>query len=347
MSVNIASACHFCSRILFFLLFFQGVQAQRDFTGIDGVVSLHQKTLGKDLVILVGKDGKAVYQKQSPEFNAKMPVPIEHASTWLTAAVVMSLVDAGKISLDDKVSKYIPLFNKYFKGYITIRQCLAHTTGIEAEAAGVLRLAQKSRFENLEEEVNHYVMKREIVTNAGEAFHYSQVGPNIAARVVEIVTKKTFDRIAQEKILRPVGMRTTSFYSESGGINPALGATASAQDYLNFMMMLLNKGMLNGKRVLSEASVAELMKPQFTDRPVRSTLDICKGMTHGLGAWVLEADPAGNPTSIGCPSLSGIWPWIDLKRGYAAVILPAKAPSGTMRTDIYGLIRDEIDVKMQ
>ncbi len=36
-----------------------------------------------------------------------------------------------KIESDDPVSKYLPIFDKYMKSYVTIRQCLAHTTGIE------------------------------------------------------------------------------------------------------------------------------------------------------------------------------------------------------------------------
>lgn len=347
MSGILQATCRFVRPTLAFLLFFQATYAQqRDFTGIEGILKLQQKSLGKDVVILVAKDGKNSYVMQSPEFNAKMAVPVEHASTWLTAAVVMTFVDAGKLSLDDKVSKYIPEFSKYFKGYITLRHCLTHLSGVEAEAAGVLRLAQKNRFENLQEEVAHYATKREIVTNAGEAFHYSQVGPNIAARVVEIVSKKTFDRVAQERLFRPLAMRTTSFYSESGGINPALGAKASAQDYINFMTMLLSKGMFNGKRVLSEASVAELLKGQTADKPVRSTLRLCEGMSYGLGAWVQEADDAGQPTVLACPGLSGIWPWLDLKRGYAAVVLSAKEPSD-MRRDIYEMLKQEIDERMK
>lgn len=45
----------------------------------------------------------------------------------------MTFVDQGKLSLDDKVSRYIPVLTKYSKGYITIRDCLAHLTGIESE----------------------------------------------------------------------------------------------------------------------------------------------------------------------------------------------------------------------
>ncbi|MBM3441702.1 MAG: beta-lactamase family protein [Bacteroidetes bacterium] len=347
MSGKKQGICRFFSIMCIYLLILQiSIAQQRDFGGMEGLLKLQQKSLGKDLVMVIAKDGKNTYVLQTPEFNAKMAVPLEQASSWLTSAVVMTFVDAGKVSLDDKVSMYIPEFSKYFKGYITLRHCLTHLTGIEAEAAGVLRIAQKNRFENLQEEVMHYVSKRQIITNAGEAFHFSQVGPNIAARVIEVVSKKTFDRVALERLFRPCSMRTTSFYSDIGGINPATGARASAQDYINFMSMLLNKGMFNGKRVLSEASVAELVKDQTAGKPMQSALRICEGYSYSLGAWVQESDEAGNAVVLSCPGLAGAWPWLDLRRGYAAIVLPSKEPAD-MRRDIYEMIKQEIDDQMR
>lgn len=346
MSVNPVMNCRKCSVILFFLLFFQSLAAQKPFSGVEAILKQYQKSMGKEVVVMVNKDGKNLYTYQSPAFNAKMQAPIENTSKWLTAAVVMIFVDEGKIKLDDPVSKYIPLFSNYFKGYITIRHCLSHTSGVEAEAAGVLRLAQKSKFANLEEEVKNYVMKREIVNNPGEAFHYSQVGPNIAARVIEIVSRKTFDRVALEKLFRPAGMRGTTFYSESGAFNPSYGAKSTAQDLMNFMTLILNKGMFNGKRILSEASVAEMQKAQFPGLPVKSTLNICTGMPYGLGNWLQETDAAGNATVVGSPGLNGTWPWIDLKKGYAVVVFPEKDVPDMKRT-IYDAIRTEIDAEIK
>ena len=50
-------------------------------------------------------------------------------------------------------------------------------------------------------------------------------------------------------------MKTATFYSESGGVNPAGGATCSAFDYINFMQMIMNKGIINEKRFISPATV--------------------------------------------------------------------------------------------
>ena len=195
----------------------------------DEFLKTNQKLLGTNLVVLAYKNGKVVYKKELEkeigDFNGRLQIPAGIASQWLTAAAVMAYVDAGKISLDDKVSKYIPIFAKYMKSYITIRNCLSFTSGIKGDPPGPLKLLQKSKYPDLETEVNAFASKREIETNPGTEVYYSQIGADIAARVLEVVTRKTFDRIVQEKILRPCKMRGTSFFNENGGaINASDGA---------------------------------------------------------------------------------------------------------------------------
>ena len=110
----------------------------------DAFLTTNQKLLGNNLVALAYKDGKMVYKKELEkeigDFNGRTQVPAGVASQWLVAATVMAYVDDGKISLDDKVSKYIPIFAKYMKTYITIRNCLSFTTGIQGRSAGTLKI---------------------------------------------------------------------------------------------------------------------------------------------------------------------------------------------------------------
>ena len=187
---------------------------------MDAFLITNQKLLGTNLVALAFKDGKVVYKKELEkeigDFNSKTPVPAGVASQWLVAATVMAYVDEGKISLDDKVSKYIPIFAKYMKTYITIRNCLSFTTGIKADPPGPMKILQKSKYPDLETEVDAFASKRDIETNPGTEIYFSQIGPDIAARVLEVVTKKTFDRIVSDKILRPCKMRQTSFTNDNG-----------------------------------------------------------------------------------------------------------------------------------
>ena len=341
MSYKIRTTCLQCSLFVLTLLFCLPLFAQNDFSAVDQLLKQQQKNLGSDYVALVWKDGKVIYQHQgSTDFTPKTSAPIINSGNWLIAALVMEQVDEGKISLDDKVTKYIPLFGKYMKGYITIRNCLAHTTGVKSDQESPSQL-QKDKFESLEEEVNHYASRRDILTNPGTEFFYSSVGPNTAARVLEIVTKKSFDRLIQEKLLRPLKMRGTSFTNDDGGaINPAGGARSTANDYINFLSMLLNKGMFEGKKILSENAVNELLSPQMAGLPIKYAPKAVQGAQFTFGSFIMDSNAAGSST-LCCPNMAGTIPFIDRCRNYAAILITGKPQED--KKDLYLSLKNLID----
>jgi CubicO group peptidase (beta-lactamase class C family) len=323
MSYKDRLTCRRSSLFVTSLLFCLSLAAQPSFEAVDQLLKQNQKTLG-NFVALAWKDGKIVYQKQaSPDFTAKTAAPIGAAGNWMTAALVMTFVDEGKLSLDDKVTQFIPLFGKYMKGYITIRNCLTNTTGVKGEEGGKVQL--KSKFESLEEEVNSYATKHDIGTNPGTEFLYSGIGPNIVARVLEIVGKKPFDRLMMDRIIRPCKMKATSFSSEDGGaINASGGARSTANDYINFLVMLLNKGTFEGKKVLSEKAVEEMQTAQFASLPVRYTPKSLQNTHYGLGAFIIGTNAAGAAAVMAAPNEYGVAPFLDKCRGYATILIVEK-----------------------
>src|SRR5277367_6195983 len=169
MSHKIKSICLLCSLLISFLLFWLPVSAQSDFSAVEQLIKQNQKALGNNIAAAVWKDGKIIFQKQvekeQGDFNAKTQAPIQTCGNWLIAALVMSFVEQGKLSLDDKVSKYIPIFSTYMKGYITIRNCLTNTTGIQTD--GGIKALRNSKFDALEDQVNSLASKHEIEANPG------------------------------------------------------------------------------------------------------------------------------------------------------------------------------------
>src|SRR6185503_16242305 len=126
--------------------------------------------------------------------------------------------------------------------YITIRNCLSHMTGIEDEGKLLKKLLERKKFSSLEEEVNAFG-SREIRANPGTDFWYGNVGLNIAGRILEIISKKKFDILIKSKLFTPLGMRKTTFSTMDGSaVNPSGGALSTADDYMKFLVMLLNKG---------------------------------------------------------------------------------------------------------
>lgn len=346
MAANNYKTCLKFSLGLIFMLFLQSTIAQPDFSQLEKTLKQNDKLLGKDLVVVVQKEGKNIFLRESEDFKLKIPAPIGNSSKWLTAALVMIFVDEGKLNLDDPVSKYVPVFGKYMKGYITIRHCLSQTTGLDTDATGIVKFTQKSKFNTLEEEMEFFASKKLIVDNPGEAFSDGSVGMNMVGRVIEVITKKTFDRVAQEKLFRPLGMRTASFYDEGGKApNPSSGASCSAFDYMNFLQMIMNKGMFNGKKVLSESSVNYLLQRQFQEARVRFNPELTKGWNYANGSWIEEDNGTTWSNIYSGASAQGVWPWIDLKRKYIAIVLPS-SPLNFQKKDLFMQIRSGVEAAL-
>lgn len=340
MSYKRISACINVTSALAFMLLLQPVWGQYNWTGLDQELKSKQQLLGNNVVAMVWKDDSLVYKKELGEFNSKTVAPIASCSKWLTAALVMQFVDEGKLSLDDKVIKYIPEFEKYFKSYITVRHCLAHMTGITDEANFFKRILQRKKFSSLEEEVNSFAA-REIRANAGTDFWYGNIGLNIAGRVLEVISKKKFDLLIKQKLFNPLGMRKTTFSNLEGAVNPSGGALSTADDYMKFLVMLLNKGKHNGVQVLSEASVNQMLQPQISLPMIKYAPKAAEGFTYALGSWVIETKGA-TASALASPGLFGTWPMIDFCRGYAYLVF-VKSLLGEERAGVHLEMKRMID----
>jgi len=368
MSQKILLNCLKSTVIAVFLLILQPLNAQNKWADLDDILQQKQQLLGKDLVMMVANKDTIVYKKELGDFKSKTPAPIASASKWFTAALVMILVDEGKISLDDNIVNYLPEFGKYFKNYITVRHCLSHMTGIKEEGNVIKNLLQRKKYESLEEEVN-VIASKEIQAPPGTEFRYSGYGLNIAGRICEVVTKKKFDQLIKLKLFAPLAMRSSNFSEiNMGPVNPSGGAKSTAEDYMKFLIMLLNRGNYKGKQIISEASIDEMMKINTKAEQIKYAPKAATGFNYASGSWVIEekteakeiqkpktsitpvSPPGDDPvfktaniaTALASPGLFGTWPMIDYCRGYAYLVF-VKNLLGEERADAHLQIKEVVD----
>ncbi|HEY1021972.1 MAG TPA: serine hydrolase [Flavisolibacter sp.] len=344
MSAIFKMNCLKASLVAVFMLFLQVSFGQGRFSALDQALEENKKLLGKDVSVVVASPDTLLYQKNIGDVQPKTPFPIGASSQWLTTALIVQLVDEGKLSLDDKISKYLPIFDSYRKGYITIRMCLSHQTGIGRDGFKVASLLEKTRYNTLEEAVPD-IAKKDIHANAGEQFRFSNFGMVIVARIAEIVTKKRFEQLMRTKIFVPLGMRNTTFVTDDGSApNPGNGAKSTAADYTKFLQMLLNGGKAGGKQILSESAVKEMRKVQIRTEQISQLPPTTQGFTFSLGSWAVDNNtaPGSAATVLTLPNFEGAWPVVDFSRGYAFVLFP-KSFSGEQKADTYLALKNIID----
>ena len=124
----------------------------------------------------------------------------------MTAAAVMTLVEAGKLSLDDKVTKFFPTFAGEGREAITIRHCLTHTSGLPDMLADDEMLREKHA------PLTRYrdgALKAPLKFAPGTSYSYSSMGILLASYITEQISGTPFPQYMEEKIYRPLGMNKT------------------------------------------------------------------------------------------------------------------------------------------
>ena len=179
------------------------------------ITDLMEKGEVTGLCLGVINNNKPVYIHTYGYKNKPMGKPIDTSTCFYAASLakpvfgylVMQLADKGKIDLDKPLYTYLPKPLPEYENYkdlagddrwklITARHCLSHTTG----------------FPNWREYNNpHNNKKLQIFFTPGHFFSYSGEGIELLQLVVETITHRKLEDLAQENIFKPFGMRRSSF----------------------------------------------------------------------------------------------------------------------------------------
>lgn len=148
--------------------------------------------------------------------------PIASITKMFTAAAVLLLESDGKLALDDPVSKHVPEYPRDVADQVTIRHLLLHTSGIEIDDCATFMAARDSARTVAELVATQIAFLDSL--NEGRrkdfrppgTFDYSNENYDLLGGIVERVSGSGFDRFLDRRILRPAGMRATSFEGAAG-----------------------------------------------------------------------------------------------------------------------------------
>lgn len=331
----------------------EAMQSFVDRKEIAGAVTMvvdKERVLHLDSVGFADLENNTVLTPENLFWIASMSKPV-------TAMCLMMLVDEGLISLDDPIDKYLPQM-KHLKNEageavsVSVLQTLNHTCGMRELAApyGDASLAQA---------VDKYA-KLPVHFAPGSKWQYSQTGINTAARIVEVVSQMSFDTFLQKRLCEPLGLSDMAFYltkSQNQRLAKSYAKTPEGElkespifllagkqptdrerlpaangglfcvptDYGRICQMLLNGGVGEGKRILSEPSVKRLGESTTGELSTGFT----PGNSWGVGCCVVR-DPQG-PTgmlsqgSYGHGGAYGTQAWIDPVKGRAYLLFVQRA----------------------
>jgi len=331
-------------------------------------------------VILVGRNDQILYRKA---FGHRAVVPALEPMTVdtifdlasltkvvATTTSIMKLIEAGRISLDDPVAKYIPKFERHGKSQITVRHLLTHMSGLRP---GFNPARQWQGYQAAIEQIVDDVP----VTPPGERIVYSDLNFVLLGEIVRRVSGMPLDQFAHEHLFKPLGMRDTMYNPPAnlqsriaptercrndlqpcqgpdgtmlrglvhdpaarrmGGGPGHAGLFSTADDLAVFCRMLLSGGAFGQTRILAPSTIDTMMSPST---PLEG------GYIRALG-WDLDLtydDGSGrcSPLPIDHSGFTGTKLWLHPGSGIYIVFLSSRLhPDG--HGDVFDLRENIITI---
>lgn len=339
--------------IIFFLTFLTNSFAY-DWSEVRQVINegIKEKTLPGG-VLLIGDKNQILFHEAFGNGNSEYEVNTTDTlydiasltKVVATTTSIMILVEQGKLSLQDKVSKFYPDFIGYQKNNVTIEKLLRHQSGL---GAGLV----SHKNESLKAYVERF-LSLPLSYFPGKNTVYSDLGFILLGQIVEKISSQSIDKFAFEKIFKPLEMESTTFHVPSKSINLCAltrinqdactlhdpvassflpdvsgnaGVFSTAGNLSHLFKMYLNMGQYKNKQFLK----TETIKKMTT---------ITSDQVRGLGLDLLspyaksprgEYYPAG--VSYGHTGYTGTTAWVDPISGSYFIFLSNRVLLGEAET---------------
>ncbi len=287
----------------------------------------------------------------------------------LIATAIAQLVEEGKLSYSDMVRDYIPEWDNYRSGFISIGHLLSHSSGLRISSLFLEPLMEPSEQHpdapNLRLESARFGSIGAEVT-PGQSYSYNNPGYNTLAALIEMSSGQLLEEYLEENVYNPLGMEDSYnhqightlegkldrmgevYYRRSteteewlpGGTpgGPVAfpfargsgGMISTAFDYAIFCQMLLNEGTYGGSDILTKESVELLTSPK-----------ISAGETDSYGyGFRIENGVYGHSGSDGTRA------WVDPQRETIALVFTQTPGAGRERGNPWERFRDLVNLSI-
>ncbi|WP_235965543.1 serine hydrolase domain-containing protein [Micromonospora rubida] len=274
-----------------------------------------------------------------------------------TSILALQQVDRGRFDLASRVVDHLPGFTGAGKDRVTVSMLLTHTSGLPvgAKVTGLPDDAARRAA----------VLSTPLVGGAvpGKVFRYSSVGLMVLAQLVEKVTGKRLDQVLKSELTGPLGLRDTGFNPKTwlsatdqaarlvatdarssrgllrgvvhddvanhlGGIAGHAGIFSTAADLAVIGQLLLDGGIHNGTRILSEAITRQMLADANAGLPAVDPERPNRTSAHGLGVVLNQPWFMGKlagPRTFGHTGFTGTSLLVNPDRRMVLVLLTNRA----------------------
>jgi CubicO group peptidase (beta-lactamase class C family) len=181
--------------------------------------------------VLLVRDGARTFYQRAVGYRQLEPTraPMDEGTIFdvasltkplATTIAVMLLVRDGKLHLDDRVTRFLHNFGVHGKTHVTLRHLLSHSSGLPAwkpyfkDILAIEKRGEKINFLGsaaAKEYVFNQISREKPEAPAGTTAVYSDLGFMLLGALIEMASGASLDRFCQERIIRPLGLRATSF----------------------------------------------------------------------------------------------------------------------------------------
>ena len=314
-------------------------------------------------VVVVGRGDTVLFEKA---YGQRATAPLAEPMTLdtvfdmasltkvvATTTAVMQLVERGVVRLTDPVASWVPGFERFGKGGITIRHLLTHVSGLRPDVdLGDPWKGYDAAIDLAKDEVPQSL--------PGERFVYSDINFFLLGHIVAQASGLPLERYTAERVFGPLGMTDTGFLPpiervgriaptercrfldawpckapeveplrgvvhdptarRMGGVAGHAGLFSTARDMTRFARMLLGGGALGPRRVLSPLTVAKMIAPATpAGMPAARGLgwDVDTSFSSNRG----ELMPVG---SFGHTGFTGTSLWVDPRTKLFVIFLSSR-----------------------
>jgi len=286
--------------------------------------------------------GNFTYDPSSPKVESNSLFDLASVTKVIaTTSCIMKLVDDNKLSIEDKVEKYIPEFASQDKGNVKIKNLLLHNSCMPAYYT--------PKSDQSREEILQAIFNQSPAYETGEEMVYSCLNFVTLMVIVEKITGMTMADYFQENFIIPLGLTNTMFIPPTNlikncvptsdslqgivhdplarglrGLSGNAGLFSTAEDLSKFCIMLLKNGIYNGKQILKEETV-KLFTQRDSDLSTRAL-----GWDTRENNGYTSSGKYFSSTSFGHTGYTGTSIWIDpVKKLYGILLTNRVYPDDT------------------